>query len=67
VHFNDCSDMAQFLYMLVNCKATFKVRWCHGDDPPCWSVELNGEDEFEGSFTAFCFNADGSIQSVFVG
>jgi hypothetical protein len=67
MHFDDCSDMAQFLCMLMNCKATHRTRWCQGDDPPCWSVELNGVDDYEGAQTSFCFNADGSIQSVFVG
>lgn len=67
MHFDDCSDMAAFLCMLMDCQTTFKVRWCHGEEVPCWSVELEGADQYEDSRTSFCFNADGSIQSVFVG
>lgn len=59
--------MARFLMMLMDCHTTFRVRWCPGEEVPCWSVELEGEDEFKGNVTSFCFNADGSIQSVFVG
>jgi hypothetical protein len=53
-----------FITMLIQARADFKVRWCYGEEVPCWEVDIRGEKDVSASFT---FSADGSIlQNVFV-
>ena len=57
-------EFGRFLQMIMSAKTSFGVRWCSGDDPPCWEVSIDNEEK-TGSAN-FSFSAEGRLLDVSV-
>jgi hypothetical protein len=56
--------MGRFMQMIMSAKTSFSLRWCIGEEVPCWELSIDTEDK-QGA-ASFSFSAEGRLLNVFV-